>query len=76
MVGYQLLQMNMHKKSEEIFKLNIHFYPNSFNVYDSMGDLYLAKGDNEKAKENFKKALSINSESKASQEKLEKLESK
>lgn len=74
-IGYQFMQMNMHEKSEEIFKLNIHFYPNSFNVYDSIGDLYLAKGDKEKAKENFRKALSINSESKVSKEKLDKLES-
>ncbi|MDW3651296.1 MAG: alpha/beta hydrolase-fold protein [Bacteroidia bacterium] len=75
MMGYQLMSMKMYDKSEALFKLNIHYYPNSFNVYDSLGDLYVAKGEKGKAIENFKKALSINSESKASQEKLEKLES-
>ncbi|WP_299101468.1 alpha/beta hydrolase-fold protein [uncultured Winogradskyella sp.] len=62
-LGYQLLDNNAFKKSEEIFKLNIKNYPDSFNVYDSIGDLYMAIGDKEKAIENFKKSVSLNEKS-------------
>lgn len=73
-LGYELMSMKLFDKSEEIFKLNTTYYPDKFNVYDSLGDLYVAKGDKEKAIENFKKALSLNSESTFTKEKLEKLE--
>ena len=73
-MGYQLMSMNLFDKSEELFKLNISFYPDKFNVYDSLGDLYVAKGNKEKAIENFKKALTLNSESTFTKEKLTKLE--
>ncbi|MDF1698648.1 MAG: alpha/beta hydrolase-fold protein [Saprospiraceae bacterium] len=73
-MGYQLMSMNLFDKSEELFKLNTTFYPDKFNVYDSLGDLYVAKGDKEKAIEYFKKALTLNSESTFTKEKLEKLE--
>ncbi|NRD22737.1 alpha/beta hydrolase [Winogradskyella litoriviva] len=62
-LGYQLLNNNAFKKSEQIFKLNIKNYPESFNVYDSIGDLYMAIGDKEKAIENFKKSVFINEKS-------------
>jgi predicted negative regulator of RcsB-dependent stress response len=39
--------------------MNITNYPNSFNVYDSMGDYYDAKGDKQKAIQSYTKALSL-----------------
>jgi len=39
--------------------LNITNYPDSYNVYDSYGDYYVAKGDTTNAITQFKKALSI-----------------
>ncbi len=41
------------------FRVNIDYYPGNFNVYDSMGDCYLAANDKAKAIEYFEKALSI-----------------
>lgn len=72
-MGYQLMQMNKHDLAKQFFEMNIHYYPKSFNVYDSLGDYYLEVENKEKAKENFKKALAIN-ENPFSREKLEKLE--
>ncbi|MEP7267306.1 MAG: alpha/beta hydrolase-fold protein [Saprospiraceae bacterium] len=57
--GYNFMQMKQFKKAEKFFKMNIANFPESFNVYDSFGDYFLAKGDKTKAIENFKKALSI-----------------
>ncbi len=54
------------------FNMNVQNYPNSFNVYDSMGDLYLAKGDKAKAIESFTKSLGLR-ENPDTRKKLEKL---
>ena len=72
-LGYQFLSMNQLEKSEQFFKLNVANYPESFNVYDSLGDFYSAKGAKEKAIKNYKKSLSLNKES-FSKDKLEALE--
>ena len=72
-MGYALTSQKKYDEAEYIFQLNIKNYPGSANVYDSMGDCYLAKGDKEKAIANFKKALSINSNFIETKSKLEKL---
>ena len=71
-MGYLAVQQKHFDKAEALFKMNIANYPESFNAYDSMGDLYEAKGDKEKAIENYKKALSIK-DSPDTKQKLEKL---
>jgi tetratricopeptide (TPR) repeat protein len=72
-LGYGLLGSHQFDRAFYFFDLNIHNYPNSFNVYDSMGDLWLARGDKAKAAENFKKALSLR-ENPDTRKKLEKLQ--
>lgn len=57
--GYGALRNKKFDRAYEFFKLNVENYPNSQNVFDSMGDFYLAKGDTAKAIETFTKALSI-----------------
>ncbi|MBB2146101.1 alpha/beta hydrolase [Pedobacter sp. LMG 31464] len=58
-LGYECLQRNQYPKAGGLFKLNVDNYPESFNVYDSYGDYFLAIGDKPKAIECFKKSLSI-----------------
>lgn len=74
-MGYQKLGEKKYDDAEYLFKLNVANYPQSFNVYDSLGDLYVAKGDNANAITNFKKALTLN-EFPETRKKLEKLEGK
>lgn len=71
-LGYYFMGMEQYKKAKEFFKMNIANYPNSFNAYDSLGDLYLASGDKQKAIESFKKSVSLNKDS-YSKKKLNKL---
>ena len=59
MLWLVLLHLKQLNKSEALFKLNITNYPETANCYDSMGDLYLAKGDTLKAIESFKKTLAL-----------------
>ena len=72
--GYQFMNMKQLKKSEQFFKLNVTNYPESFNVYDSLGDYYVKIGDKKRAIINFRKAISLNSKSEESIKKLNELE--
>jgi tetratricopeptide (TPR) repeat protein len=59
-LGYQLVGQKRLKDAIEIFKLNVEMYPASANVYDSLGEAFLADGQKELALINYKKALEIN----------------
>ena len=71
-LGYQMMGNKQLAKAETLFKLNTVNYPESANCYDSLGDLYLEKGDKAKAIETFKKALTLKAIPET-KEKLEKL---
>jgi uncharacterized protein len=57
--GYALMQQKQYDKALAFFKLNMENYPQSFNVFDSMGDYYLERKDTTNAVASFKKALTI-----------------
>ena len=59
LMGYEHLQAGDVKGAIEILKLNALAYPNSPNVYDSLGDVYLADGQGELARQNSNKALAL-----------------
>ena len=59
-LGYSNLKKNDLITAIKIFQLNAAEYPNSFNVYDSLGEAYLANGEKEKAIENYKKSVELN----------------
>lgn len=75
MFGYSFLQQKDNERAFIFFDVNINYYPKSFNVYDSMGDYYLANNNKVKAAEYFKKALAIKDRSEI-KDKLDKLEKK
>lgn len=58
-LGYRLLMQKKFKESEMVFSLNLKNYPQSFNVYDSMGEFYETVGEKQKAIDYYKKALSL-----------------
>jgi predicted alpha/beta superfamily hydrolase len=68
-LGYRFMGDNKLDKANAMFKLNIRNYPNTSNVYDSMGDSYLAQNDSIKALELFTTALEVG-DNDFSQEKL------
>jgi predicted alpha/beta superfamily hydrolase len=73
--GYVWLQRKEYDKAYAYFKLNIDNYPNKANGYDSIADLFIAKGDYKKAIEYQAKALNCKDVTKAMVLKLEKLKS-
>ena len=71
--GYNLLNAKRTDEAIEIFKLNVEYYPNSANVYDSLGDAYQAAGRKEEAIKAYEKALSIDPNYPSSLDNLKKL---
>ena len=61
-LGYRILNEKKYDIAIEVFIINTKLYPKSSNTYDSLGEAYWRVKDSVKAKENFKKALSINPE--------------
>lgn len=58
-LGYQLLSGGKIDDAIEVFKKNTEIYPASWNVWDSLAEGYVNKGDKKLAIDNYKKALSI-----------------
>ncbi|WP_298778114.1 tetratricopeptide repeat protein [uncultured Polaribacter sp.] len=75
-LGYNYIRNKEIDAAIEIFKINIALYPNSSNVYDSMGDAFLSKKDTAAAITYYKKAISINPENSSAKKAYKKLTSK
>ncbi|WCL55048.1 serine hydrolase [Gimibacter soli] len=58
-VGYELLFKGMTAEALTLFELNTRDYPNSANVWDSLGEAKLASGDKDAAIANYQKSLQI-----------------
>ncbi|UCD74642.1 MAG: hypothetical protein JSV91_12740 [Phycisphaerales bacterium] len=59
-LGYLLLQQRRADDAIEVFTRNVELYPGSWNVYDSLGEAHLARGEKEAAIRNYLKSLEIN----------------
>jgi tetratricopeptide (TPR) repeat protein len=73
-VGYSLLGQKNIAAAIAVFKANVELYPQSSNVYDSLGEAYMANGEKELAVINYKKSLELNPQNKNAAEMLKKLE--
>lgn len=73
-IGYFLLRKNKIKEAIKVFKLNVEAYPNSANVYDSLGEIYLKAGEKALAIANYKKSLELNPQNKTASEILKQIE--
>jgi predicted alpha/beta superfamily hydrolase len=72
LLGYGCLSNKHYSEAYSFFKMNIDNYPQSFNVYDSMGDYYLAIGDEKNAATVLAKALCLK-DNPATRKKLQEL---
>lgn len=75
-LGYTFIRKDDFESALEVFKINAVLYPNSSNVYDSLGDAYLRNKDTVTAKTYFKKALSINPENRSANRSLKRINKK
>jgi tetratricopeptide (TPR) repeat protein len=74
--GYQLLWRNKIKEAIEVLKLNAQLFPESFNVYDSLGEAYMKAGEKALAIQNYEKSLKLNPKNTNAVDMLKKLKGK
>ncbi len=63
-IGYILLRARRFEQALEVFQANVAANPASANAYDSLGDMYNAAGDTQKAWQNYERAVALAKSSK------------
>lgn len=56
-----------------VFEFALTLYPTSANLYDSLAEGYVYIGDTKKAKENFRKSLTLNPQNQNARMRIEQL---
>lgn len=74
-LGYRLLSRDKTAEAIEIFKYNAKEYPDSFNVYDSLGEAYYKNGEMDLAIKNFERSVELNPKNENGKAMLEKIRS-
>jgi CubicO group peptidase (beta-lactamase class C family) len=72
-LGYALMEEERMEEAIAIFVLNVKSYPESWNVYDSLGEAYANNGQDEEAFKNYKRSLELNPENTHAIEMIRKL---
>lgn len=72
-LGYSLIRYGRLDDALAIFHLNADVFPDSWNVYDSLGEAYLLKEDTEKAIQYLEQSLALNPDNTRAVEMLEAL---
>ena len=72
-LGYTLIQLKKLDDAEAVLKQNTIDFPQSWNVWDSYAEVWMDKGDTEKAIAYYKKSLELNPDNTNAKEQLKKL---
>jgi CubicO group peptidase (beta-lactamase class C family)/predicted transcriptional regulator YdeE len=72
-LGYRLLYGGKESDSITVFQKNVQEYPQSGNVYDSLGEAYAKVGQKDLAIQNYEKSLQLDPKNQNAVERLKKL---
>jgi CubicO group peptidase (beta-lactamase class C family) len=72
--GYTLLYGGHEQDAITVFQRNVEDYPQSSNVYDSLGEAYMKTGQKELAIKNYEKSLELNPKNENGKARLKKLQ--
>lgn len=72
-LGYHLLYGGMEQDGVEVFQKNVQEYPQSSNVYDSLGEAYMKTGQKDLSIQNYEKSLQLNPKNENAVRQLKKL---
>src|SRR5580700_7057807 len=72
-LGYRLLNAKKFKDAIRIFQLNVEAYPQSSNVYDSLGEAYMDDGNKPLAIANYQKSIELNPKNRGAVVMMQKL---
>jgi len=73
--GYVVLGQNDADGAIRVLKMNTEKFPQSGNVWDSLGEAYMKAGDNKLAIESYQKSIELNPRNQNAKDMLEKLRS-
>lgn len=73
-LGYSLLRTGRTADAIEVFQLNVEMFPQSANVYDSLGESYATAGNKDLALANYRKSLELNPENANARDFIQRLE--
>ncbi|MFP2994838.1 amidohydrolase family protein [Spongiivirga sp. MCCC 1A20706] len=73
-LGYLYLQSGKTDEAIAVFRLNVTAFPNSWNVYDSLGEALAIIGKKTEAKRYYLKSLELNPESPSGKAAIKKLQ--
>jgi len=73
LLGYRLLGQSRVDDAIAVFELNVERYPDSWNVYDSLGEAHATKGNRERAIELYRRSLELNPDNTNATQALERL---
>ncbi|GAB3995560.1 hypothetical protein GCM10028807_36040 [Spirosoma daeguense] len=71
--AYRLMSRGQLKESLAIFKLNVHLFPKSYNVYDSYGEALFRNGQKEESIALYRKSIELNPNNQNGKDMLERL---
>lgn len=72
-LGYELLQDGDTQGAIALFQRNVQEYPESWNVYDSLGEAYMDAGKKNLAIANYEKSVQLNSKNQNGIDRLKEL---
>ena len=75
-IGYRYIAAKDFDKALEVLKLNTEYFPNAFNTWDSLAEVYMLKGEKDSAIKFYKKSLELNPNNNNAINQLKKIESK
>ncbi len=73
-VAYRLMEVGRYIEANKLFSFNLNRYAESWNVYDSMGELQLLLGNYSEAEQLYKNSLVLNPENVSAIRALKKIE--
>lgn len=76
MFGYRFLEQNNIDEAIHLFRYTTEMYPESWNIFESLGEAYMQAGEKEEAVKAYKKSLILNPNNKNVIEQLKLLKAK
>ncbi len=73
LLGYRFLGQERVDEAITVFRINVDHFPDSWNVYDSLGEAYAVKGDTARAIELYRRSVELNPDNANGVQALERL---
>jgi tetratricopeptide (TPR) repeat protein len=71
-LGYKLLYKGRPAEAIVVLTKALSFFPKDANLYDTLGEVYMKSGNREKAAENYRKSLDLDSDNSSAKRMLKK----